>query len=76
MKQIFEKPWSFAVMLDEPSGTHYLDVLCGGAGLYEVRIRLMPDEVKEAQDRWDVLDSLALKVCRNPEAFSERREYI
>lgn len=76
MKKVFQKPWSYKVMFDEQSNTHYLDVLCGGAGMYEVRVTLTPTEVADTGGRWESLDALALKVSRAPDAFADRMRYL
>lgn len=76
MRQVFQKPWSYTVMFDELSNTHYLDVLCGGAGMYEVRVKLTSTEVADTSGHWESLDALALKVCRDPDAFADRVTYL
>jgi len=76
MKKIFQKPWSYKVMFDELSSTHYLDVLCGGSGMYEVRVTLTSAEIADTGGQWESLEALALKVCRDPNVFADRMAYL
>lgn len=76
MKEVFKKPWEFTVLIDEATNTHYVQAVCGGAGMYEVRMQLTSEEIAETQGEWGKLDALVLKMCRDPKAFGNRLKYL
>ena len=46
MTKIYKNlPWMYSLLKDEPSGTYYLEVVCGTIGWYEVYLRLTEAEV-------------------------------
>ena len=56
----------------EPDGEQLvLRVLCGGVGLYEVKIVLNEEERQQLEDE-GFLDRLARDVQRDPEAYTRR----
>jgi hypothetical protein len=38
IRKLFEKPWTYSLLLDEDTDTHALDVACDGVVMYTVRI--------------------------------------
>lgn len=72
VKRIFEKPWLYDVVVDERTGAYFLDVVCGGVGMYVVRIRLTPEEIEDFKRNETSLDGLARQVSYDPDRFAER----
>lgn len=51
---------------------HWLDVLCGGVGMYERRLTMTAAEVAEFAADPEALTGLAARVRKWPEVFGER----
>jgi hypothetical protein len=51
---------------------YFLDVLCGGIGMFERRIEMTPEEIEMFRTNPQDLRVLALKVNKWPERFTER----
>jgi hypothetical protein len=55
------------------SGNYVLAVVCGGVGMYEVRLGLTTEEAQSFERAGrSYLDELALRVCKNRGAFTDR----
>ena len=70
MKTVYEKPWAYEVLLDEATGEYFIDVLCGGLAMYNVRLKLSDDELEAFKLDSTALDHLADRVCYSPETFA------
>ncbi|MBK8871098.1 MAG: hypothetical protein IPN19_08620 [Elusimicrobia bacterium] len=74
MKQLhinFDHMWS--VFKDESQGKYWIEVECGGSGLYPVRIPLTPEEVQMFEKDKNSLDNLAAKIAYSPETYKRER---
>ena len=59
-------------VLQAPDGKHYLGVLCGTIGLYEVLVVLTDEEVAAFAEDTSALDGLADKVRYDHRPFADR----
>jgi hypothetical protein len=64
MRQLFEEPMQYAVLVDDATGVHTLDVLCGGIAMYAVTVVLSPGEVAAFQRDPRALAGLAEQTAR------------
>jgi hypothetical protein len=73
MKELIRSDELLYILEEDEQQTLFLGVLCGGVGVYEVRIRLTDEEREEylAQGR-DFLDRLSLDVAKDHERFKDR----
>jgi hypothetical protein len=69
---LYEKPWSHDVVLDEDTGTYFIDAVCGDSAIYTLRVRLTPEEVKKFLADPTSLESLASQIAYSPSAFADR----
>jgi hypothetical protein len=70
---ILELPWGFRFFTDS-SGSYYLEVLCGAAGIFEVCIRLTEDELSRYREFGnDYIEKLARDVAYSPSTFIQRQ---
>lgn len=59
--------------LEHDDAGFILSVLCGGFAMYEVKIRLTEQEIREYKNTGkEFLDSLAKDVSHSPNQFKER----
>jgi len=57
----------------DSSEQHFLDVLCGGIGMFSVCIALTADELERYREWGDhFIQKLALDVQRSPDSFAQR----
>jgi hypothetical protein len=73
LRRLYEKPWVYDVLVEDETNTYYLDVACGGAAMYTVRIRLTDEEVRDFKQGGSTLDVLARQVSYDPGRFGDRR---
>ena len=72
-KQLYiDREASFSVSLEPSTGRYYLDVLCGGIGMFERRLPLTPEEVESFKRDPNEIRTLALQVRTWPERFEAR----
>lgn len=71
MNVIAAEPWSWMLFSD---GTGFIVVVtCGSVGLFDVSIRLTPDEASSyAIEEREFISRFASEVARNPSAFDNR----
>ena len=72
MQTLYEKPWSHDVVLDEDTGTYFIDVVCGGSAIYTLRVRLTAQEVEKFLADPTSLETLASQIAYSPNAFADR----
>jgi hypothetical protein len=52
-------------LLSDDDGALYLDVVCGGVGMYSVKIKITPDQVAQYRDEgMRFLDDVAYRVTK------------
>jgi hypothetical protein len=56
----------------EGAGRYFLDVLCGGVGLFERRLVLNSEEIGWLHEQRSLLHTLAAQVRKWPERFEGR----
>lgn len=76
IRKIFERDWEYDVLLDDRLGEYFLDVICGSAAMYTVRIRLTSEESESFRRNPMSLDRLAREVAFDPDRFAARRVVI
>lgn len=71
MKKIINKPWEYSLF--ESNGNYLLEVLCGGVGMYQLKIWLNASEkesyLKEGEE---YIDRLAKSIQRSPSSYKDR----
>jgi len=67
----FDHMWS--VFFDDRQGKHFIEVECGGSGLYAVQIPLTLDEIQMFEKDKNALDNLASKIAYSPETYKKDR---
>nr|WP_295922642.1 hypothetical protein [uncultured Dyadobacter sp.] len=73
MKEIAKEPWNY-VFSEETHGQYLLTVVCGGVGIYEVTIRLTPEQAGRYQhDGLGYIASLAEQVRSSPPSFDPQK---
>lgn len=71
MKKIINKPWDYSLF--ENNGKYLLDVLCGGVGMYQLKIWLNTSEKESYLKEGDsYIDRLSKSIQRNPNSYKER----
>ena len=70
MKEIIKEE-TYSLYEDE-KGELWIEVLCGSIGLYEVLVKLLPDEVNLYRKRSSFLDDLAFQISKDPEKYKNR----
>lgn len=74
MKTLSQKPWAYT--LYERDGVKILSVVCGGVAVYEVNVRLTPDEAARVEGNDAELDALAESIRSNHAAYKDRQVKI
>ena len=70
---VFEKEWSYRLLKSKSSEQYFLEVLCGGIGMYEVIIELDTEEIDRLKDEGErFIEDLAYKIGKNNSKYSER----
>lgn len=70
------EPWDFELFVDS-SGKHFLNVLCGGIGVFDVCIALTNDELERYQEWGDFfIQKLAREIQSSPQTFASRAAQI
>ena len=72
MKIISQK--KFSHILFEEDGKIYLNVLCGGAAMYDVTIELSHEEAKSCKESQIKLEELVGEINFSPEKYKSRWE--
>ncbi len=72
LKELYQKPWAYQILLEEETGRYLMDVLCGGAAMYTVRIVLRPEEVDSFRKDKTSLDWLGWQVAKDERRFEDR----
>jgi hypothetical protein len=70
MKEIIKEE-TYSLYEDE-KGELWIEVLCGSIGLYEVLVKLLPDEVNLYRKRSSFLDDLAFQISKDPDKYKNR----
>jgi len=70
MREILRKE-DYSLYEDE-KGDLWIEVVCGSIGLYEVRVKLLPEEVEKYKADPEFLEELASLIARNPEEYEKR----
>jgi hypothetical protein len=70
MKEIIKEE-TYSLYEDE-KGELWIEVLCGSIGLYEVLVKLLPDEINLYRKRSSFLDDMAFQISKDPEKFKNR----
>ena len=69
---ILEEPSSFQFFTND-SGSHFLDVLCGGFAMFSVCIRLNVEELSYYRELGDYyIQKLARDISYSPNSFASR----
>jgi len=72
MKELIRKQnYSF---YEDSQGSYWIEVVCGTIGLYEVKIKLLPEEVQKYKTDIRFLDDLAYKISRSPASYEKRKK--
>jgi len=66
MKEILKEE-TYTLYEDE-KGQKWIEVLCGSIGLYEVLVKLLPEEVEGFRK-----SDLAFQISKNPEKYKNRK---
>jgi len=71
MKKIINKPWDYSLF--ESDGNYLLEVLCGGVGMYQLKIWLNASEKESYLKQGDeYIDSLSKSIQRSPNSYKDR----
>lgn len=70
----FDHMWS--ILLDDSQGKYFIEVECGGSGLYAVQIPLTLEEIQMFENDKNSLDNLAAKIAYSPETYKKDREAL
>jgi hypothetical protein len=65
------KEYDYALYEDE-NNELWIEVLCGSIGMYEVLVKLNPDEIIQYKKDKSFLQNLAWNISRDPEKFINR----
>jgi len=76
MKMLEDDHYFYTLWLDETTGDHYLETVCGGVAVFENAIKLTNKEVAEYIENPESVRSLAQDVVDSPDRFIERRAII
>ena len=72
MKVVESSPWKYTLYEAEDDRL-VLSVVCGGVGLYEVRVPLTPADVEAYRlSGAAYLDNLCAEVAKDPKRFDDR----
>lgn len=73
MKEVLSSEHLMYTLYETAEGRLLLDVVCGGVGWYTAKLLLNEEEAQAFKDEGQfAVDRLALKVCREPSAYSDR----
>lgn len=62
----------YTVFKDKNSNDHFIEVVCGSTGMYEVCVKLLEDEITKFYQNHSELDKLAIDICKDPKNFKNR----
>lgn len=51
---------------------YWIEVVCGSIGLYEVKVKLLPDEVTKFKQDPNYLKDLSYLIAHDPEKYEKR----
>lgn len=71
IRKLQEKKWAYTLF--DADGKKILSVVCGGAGLYDLKIELSASEVQKMNEDASFVESLASAIRDNPKAYEDRR---
>lgn len=64
---------SYWRLFEDEAGALYLGVMVGGVAMYEVRVRLLDEEIEAYRSEGErYLDDLAYRVAKDPSAYEDR----
>ncbi len=70
MNEIIKKQWNYRLFKNS-SDEYVLSVLCGTIGLYEVEVKLSPQQIQDYEDKGEkVIDELAQEIRNNPANYT------
>ena len=72
MKTLIKNDDQWWELMEDASGRWWLEVVCGGAGMYEVKFRLTRKEEAACRKSPAALPRLVRKVQRHPREFLKR----
>ena len=73
MKEIYRnKEFMYSVSKNEKSNDFFIEVACGGIGMYEIKIKLLPEEIETFKNNPEKLNELAKEIAKKPEYFLKR----
>ena len=76
-KILHEKDWTYKLVKEQNSEKYFLEVVCGGVGMFELIIQLTPDEVAKFLEGGEAyISSLALEISQNHTAYMNRKVEI
>jgi hypothetical protein len=59
-------------LYEDEKGDLWIEVVCGSIGLYEVTVKLLPDEVEKYRADPGFLEDLSYMIARDPEKYQKR----
>ncbi len=73
MKEVLRNDNKMYILFEDSDGSHVLSVMCGGIGMYEVKIRLEEaDALRYTNEGEAYIEELAYDVARNSSKYSHR----
>ena len=74
LKEIYDNgPLMCRILVDEKTGQHFIEVMCGDIGMYEVTVPLMDQEVEDFRRDPDSVRHLVREITFDPaKAVKER----
>lgn len=70
MKELIKK--NDYSLYEDDNGELFIEVVCGSIGLYEVKIKLLQDEVIKYNSDHKYLDGLAYLISQHPDKYKTR----
>ena len=72
MRTLYSAPWFFDILVDDFTGTHYIDVLGVGPGSFLRRVRLTRGEIAKLTKSPGLLEELAARISQDARPFLGR----
>lgn len=74
MKEIFSDPNQMCrVFLEEATGKYFIEVVCGGVGMYEVTVPMLESEIADFKFDRERIKYVVREVTYNPEKVVRSR---
>lgn len=71
MQKVIIKPWEYA--LYESDSNYLLEVLCGGVGMYFIKLYLVEDEIANYLELGEpYINEIAKAIQKNPSEYLKR----